>query len=384
LQFGRQHYREDRLELILLASEDCNFRCRYCYEDFPRGTMEPGVRAGVQRLLASRVPTVRSLMISWFGGEPLYGLEAIREIAPAAQAMAREHHVEYDSYITTNAYLLTPDVARDLVSWGIRRFQITVDGPQEIHDASRPLQDGGPTFETIMANVKAMRSLPERFLVVLRINFYKDTADALPPFIRELARDFGDDPRFVVAFHPVGKWGGPNDEELNVCGSREGQVRALELMRATHDLGLPTRGSILNANGVGAGVCYAARPYNLIIGADGKVMKCTIALGNDPRNIVGALSPDGAITLDERKLAAWVAPSFETDKVCRDCSLVATCQGISCPLVRIVDGHRPCASTPKPALAAHLTTARHLARTKHRNGDDRDASRAAGDAVLAS
>jgi uncharacterized protein len=29
-QFGQQHYRSDVFELILLASEDCNFRCKYC------------------------------------------------------------------------------------------------------------------------------------------------------------------------------------------------------------------------------------------------------------------------------------------------------------------------------------------------------------------
>src|SRR5262245_3406026 len=34
LKVGQQHYRTDVLELILLASEDCNFRCVYCYEDF--------------------------------------------------------------------------------------------------------------------------------------------------------------------------------------------------------------------------------------------------------------------------------------------------------------------------------------------------------------
>ena len=46
VMFGEQHFRSDALELILLASEDCNFRCRYCYEDFPRGTMERRVRTG--------------------------------------------------------------------------------------------------------------------------------------------------------------------------------------------------------------------------------------------------------------------------------------------------------------------------------------------------
>jgi uncharacterized protein len=29
--FGQQHFRTDILELILLSSEDCNFRCTYCY-----------------------------------------------------------------------------------------------------------------------------------------------------------------------------------------------------------------------------------------------------------------------------------------------------------------------------------------------------------------
>lgn len=30
--FGQQHYRSDKFELILLASEDCNLRCKYCYD----------------------------------------------------------------------------------------------------------------------------------------------------------------------------------------------------------------------------------------------------------------------------------------------------------------------------------------------------------------
>ena len=47
-RFGAQHYRSDILELILLASEDCNFRCRYCYEHFTRGTMLPAVRQAIR------------------------------------------------------------------------------------------------------------------------------------------------------------------------------------------------------------------------------------------------------------------------------------------------------------------------------------------------
>jgi uncharacterized protein len=38
--YGQQQWRTDALELILLASEDCNFRCVYCYEKFKNGLNE--------------------------------------------------------------------------------------------------------------------------------------------------------------------------------------------------------------------------------------------------------------------------------------------------------------------------------------------------------
>src|SRR5690625_2820083 len=95
LAFGRQHYADDALHLILLASEDCNFRCVYCYEDFQRGTMDPGVRQGVRRLVEKRLHKLRQLRISWFGGEPLYGFETIEELAPYFVRAAREHDLDY-------------------------------------------------------------------------------------------------------------------------------------------------------------------------------------------------------------------------------------------------------------------------------------------------
>ncbi|HVR96858.1 MAG TPA: radical SAM protein [Thermoanaerobaculia bacterium] len=79
--FGRQHYRTDVLELILMPSEDCNFRCTYCYEDFARGTMIPDVREGIKNLVRKRIKKLNRLHISWFGGEPLYGWEAAMQPA---------------------------------------------------------------------------------------------------------------------------------------------------------------------------------------------------------------------------------------------------------------------------------------------------------------
>src|ERR1044071_2710785 len=147
LGFGQTHYRQDILELILLASEDCNFRCEYCYEDFPRGTMLPSVREGVKKMVERRAAGLRQLTVGWFGGEPLYGFKAIEDLAPYFVELAEKYDIIYTSHITTNAYLLTPDVAEKLLAWKVLNFQITLDGMREQHDAKRPARDGSGTFD---------------------------------------------------------------------------------------------------------------------------------------------------------------------------------------------------------------------------------------------
>src|SRR5262249_34725356 len=58
-RWAQDQWRTDKLELILLTSEDCNFRCVYCYEKFARGTMAPEVRQGLMALALKRAPTLR-------------------------------------------------------------------------------------------------------------------------------------------------------------------------------------------------------------------------------------------------------------------------------------------------------------------------------------
>ncbi len=93
--FGKQHYRTDTLELMLMPSEDCNFRCTYCYEDFVRGTMLPEVREGIKNLVRKRIKKLNRLHIAWFGGEPLYGREAVEDLAPFFREIAEEHEVPF-------------------------------------------------------------------------------------------------------------------------------------------------------------------------------------------------------------------------------------------------------------------------------------------------
>jgi uncharacterized protein len=356
LGFGQQHYRNDVLELILLASEDCNFRCQYCYEDFARGTMQPAVRNGIKNLLLKRLPNLRQLSVSWFGGEPLYGLAAIEDLAPFFMETARENNLQFSSAMTTNGYLLTPDVADRLLSWGIKAYQITLDGPPKNHDHNRPTRDGQGSFAVILENLKALHLRTDDFFVDIRVNFDRGNALHLSELLDILEQEFREDHRFKVRFRAVGQWGGPNDAQLDVCGLEEGAEVQLRMKAEAQKRGLSLSDDIRSLPGIGAQVCYAARPYNYIVGADGKLMKCTIDLNKEDRNVVGHLTEEGDLCVNEDKFALWTEPAFEQDKKCQKCVVLPACQGVFCPQIRIESGKSPCSplrfTAKKELLAA--------------------------------
>jgi uncharacterized protein len=339
--FGKQQYRTDILSLILMTSEDCNFRCVYCYEDFQRGTMTRETRDNIKALVTKRAPHLKELSISYFGGEPLYGFEAVEDLAPFFQEIVKKYGLRYGGSMTTNGYLLTPEVADKVLGWDIRNFQITLDGPAEYHNAKRKGRDGSGTFDTIFENLRSLRDRPDAFQVTIRVNYDRENAPALPELVRIVGEEFGADPRFHMSFHAVGQWGGENDSNLDVCGLTEEKSVRKEMNSTAISSGFEIRG-LQAMNTPGRGVCYAARPYNFLIGAHGTVMKCTVALDKEDYNIVGKILPDGELLLDQDKMARWTEPAFENDSGCAKCYMVPVCQGMHCPMIRIQSGERPC------------------------------------------
>ena len=354
--FGRQQYRTDILALILLTSEDCNFRCVYCYEDFARGTMRPEVREGIKALVEKRKSSIRDLSIAYFGGEPLYGFEAIEDLAPFFKKTADENGLNMSNHMTTNGYLLTPETAGKVLSWGIRDFQITLDGPAEFHNKKRKGRDGSGTFDTIFDNLKELKKRrDEEFKVTLRVNYDRENAHALPELVRMVGADFGGDERFQMSFHAVGQWGGDNDANLNVCGLDEEKQTRKEMNSQAIEAGFDTRG-LAEMVRPGAAVCYAARPFNFVIGAEGQVMKCTVVLDKEDYNVVGRIDRTGDLHLDMDKMSLWTEPAFENDSGCAKCHFVPVCQGMHCPKVRIEEHQRPCPPQKRTLQSSILET----------------------------
>ncbi|HEU4561574.1 MAG TPA: radical SAM protein, partial [Longimicrobium sp.] len=330
-RFAQEQWRSDILQLVLMASEDCNFRCIYYYKKFKHNTMLPEVRQGIRAMVQQRAAGLKELGIMWFGGEPLYGWEAVEELAPFFAELGERTGITVWQNMTTNGYLLDDERAGKLLSWGCRSFQITVDGLPEEHDRKRIGRDGSPTCEVILANLRALHRRSETFHVNLRVNFDHENLPRMGAFIESLSEDFGNDPRFKLAFHAVGRWGGPNDAQLAVCGTREERDGLREMRTEAQEADLCADGGIERVARQGSQACYAARPYNFVVSATGKLMKCTVALDEMEENVVGRIHPDGTVEIDQARLSRWVRPHFEGDSMCQSCHLLPGCEGAACP-----------------------------------------------------
>ena len=287
------------LELILLPTEKCNFRCTYCYEDFALGKMPASVTDGVKNLIQRRSDSVRLLKLSWFGGEPLLALDTIFDIAGFAQEACVASGSLMTGGLTTNGYLLNEKVSRRLAQLNHRSFQITLDGDREEHDRTRLRADGRGTFDRIWSNLRLLGEMDDPFDVTLRIHVSASNQDSVRRLLDRINEQLAPYGKFRIHFHRISDLGGSGGKtvtELTWGAYKKilGDLTGRSSVEASSEAALSEAGEI----------CYAAKTNSLLIRADGRVGKCTVAL-YDPRNDVGTLAQDGTIQFHDDRLRLW-------------------------------------------------------------------------------
>lgn len=329
------------LHLILLPTEACNFRCVYCYESFRLKRMEPWVVEGVKRLVSRRAPGLRALSISWFGGEPLLALDVMEDVLRHVGNLRREFpRLLFDSDATTNASLLTRPVMERLATLGVRRYQVTFDGPREHHDRKRVLAGGRGTFDRIWGNLQALKASESAFSIMVRVHVDRENSDAIESFLQEYRLAFGDDPRFELFIRGLSRLGGSNDASLRILEGEEG-TRRIETLRARAvELGLRQKQMRLENS-----ICYAARANSFVVRANGNLNKCTVAL-EEPRNVVGRIHADGRLEIDKAVMIPWMRGLRSGDR-----------QELQCPMRGHAEPWRPEEMARPPAVHLRLEAA---------------------------
>jgi uncharacterized protein len=295
--FNRKH-----LNLIILPTEACNFRCTYCYEDFDIGRMSPDIVQAVIKLMERRAPELRSMEISWFGGEPLLALPVVFAVMERGQELERVFEpFRFFANMTTNGYLLNSPLAERLAGLGVQVFQISLDGTAELHDRMRRRVDGAGTFDRIWMNLLAIRDANVDSTFILRIHFSPDTIFELDPLIDQINAQFGSCENFKVYFKAIERLGGSNDPNIALYTEPDEHF-AKEVL----DSRLVNPAQAFSFYGDDDGyVCYASKPNSLMIRADGRIGKCTVAL-RDARNTIGVIKSDGSLEIDQDLARLWM------------------------------------------------------------------------------
>lgn len=152
----------------------CNLDCEYCYylgkADLygghqPKMSDELLERYISQYIEAVQVPTVT---FCWHGGEPLLAGIDFYEKAVALQKRYQGNK-QIENSLQTNGLLINPDWC-DFFRENNFLIGLSIDGPQDIHDAYRRDRGGHPTFDRVMRGLEMMATSGVEYNTLSTIN----------------------------------------------------------------------------------------------------------------------------------------------------------------------------------------------------------------------
>lgn len=292
----------------------CNMSCWYCYESHKKmpamsADVKQSVLLLIDKLLADN--KLKKLNLSFFGGEPLlYFDKVVVDIINHAKMQCKAFDAKLSIHFTTNAYLLTDSVLKQLEGLDVS-FQITIDGGKQVHDSVRKTKGGEPTYARIVEHIH--QTLSRGFSVGVRFNY---TAKSIPSFI-DVVKDFSHLPqeqKHLVNFTFQRVWQDNEGDASQV----EQQVEHIE--RAFEQAGL----FVNNAKSYIVPYCYADGVNTAVVNYNGDLFKCT-ARDFAPKSKEGTLAADGTLRWNER-LRKRMSIRHGSD-TCLQCRIYPICHG---------------------------------------------------------
>ena len=309
--------RSDKFIATVVLTLDCNLACPYCFEDHFRGThamSEETARLLVEYITREQIQLGRDVEIRFYGGEPLMAIPRLKEIADAVQGAATSAGTEFSCSLVTNATLLTRAVVEELLPFGLRSAQITLDGPAEIHDLQRPFVSGEGSFQIIVYKLRAVYDL-----ITLKPggNFTEENYREFPAMLDALL-EAGINPAKLgpVQFSPIH----PKSGNRGTCDSSCSVGSEAWLIEAHLFLRTETLRRGFDVDKPHMGVCMIELTNNLVVNYDGSLYKCPALLGW-PEFAVGTLATGITDYRHSHNLDVW-----KNDE-CLECAYLPLCFG---------------------------------------------------------
>ncbi len=146
-------------QIILQVTQQCNLRCSYCaYSGLYSNRREHSCKKMSFELakkaidfFIDRTSQRDSIVISFYGGEPLLEFDLIKKCVEYANAKTTGKKVMFG--LSTNGTLLKGKIPLFLEQHNFM-INISLDGSKKEHDANRKFVSGEGSFDVIMDNVK--------------------------------------------------------------------------------------------------------------------------------------------------------------------------------------------------------------------------------------
>lgn len=137
--------------LILELTGACNLRCKYCiYSSSEKSFREFNSESMTVGIIEEAIEYMKNhgdeeVFVTFYGGEPLIRFDLLKYAIEYAIKHIKRQELHFG--FTTNLTLMTKEIAEYLVKIPNMSIVCSIDGPEDIHDASRVYVGGSGTYK---------------------------------------------------------------------------------------------------------------------------------------------------------------------------------------------------------------------------------------------
>ncbi len=327
------------LYLTIIPTSECNLTCKYCYEIEQHDFMPLAVQKNLIKFIKNNLNNKERLFVTWFGGEPLLATSIINMISREIIAVCEKGNIEYDADIVTNGTLLNELVLQQLVRCKIKRIQVTVDGPKDIHDARRIFKNKykKSSFNTIIKGIKQAKG---KIPITIRINIDKQNKKFIYNFINYLKLEsiLGNDNSVTISLGYVYPWSrkasGIKDECISLGEFSELEQNLKNYINYENEF----ENSLISSQGLCKAICIDS----YLIDPKGRLFKCWAEFGQDNAEVISIGNIISGINKYNDNEHKWVDYNpIKIKKECGNCVFFPLCLG-GCPFIRIYQNRLAC------------------------------------------
>lgn len=320
-KYNKEKYSTDTLNLTVKLTNDCNYRCTYCYQEHIHKNMNIENAKILIKFIENKISKgYKFINIHWFGGEPLLN----QKVMFFVEDFLIRNNINGYSDVTTNGYYIDDKFISKLKNTRINNFQLTLDGYKNYHDEVRILPNKKGTFDLTINSIKKL--VENKYFVTLRINISKNTEKnyyELLKYIKDL--ELNEDYFGLYGTETTNFELSQNKDNFYYSNLLEYSKSYVKFQNTFYDLGMKfCRPTLMSIGCPFSGdSCYMIEP-------DLKLCFCTSS-DNNGEFLYGLIDENGEENIDMNNYLNRIKYSPFKDEKCLNCKILPLCMG-GCPL----------------------------------------------------